>query len=109
MPKRKSKSTSTASKSQNEDGNSEDDEDVDDEAAVLWKKLQATQRKKMKQLEADTEQLQTEKDTMTAAMTAPANIRDDDIITINAGGKLITALRSTLTIPVDSMWSYMFS
>lgn len=109
MPKRKSKSTSTASKSQNEDGNSEDDEDVDDEAAVLWKKLQKTQRKKMKQLEAETEQLQTEKDTMAAVMTAPTNIRDDDIITINAGGKMITALRSTLIIPVDSMWSYMFS
>ena len=102
MPKRKSK---------DEDGNisNEGTDNDDDEAAVLWKKLQATQRKKMKQLEADTEQLQTEKDTMTAAMTAPANIRDDDIITINAGGKLITALRSTLTIPVDSMWSYMFS
>ena len=102
MPKRKSK---------DEDGNisNEGTDNDDDEAAVLWKKLQATQRKKMKQLEADTEQLQTEKDTMAAAMTAPANIRDDDIITINAGGKLITALRSTLTIPVDSMWSYMFS
>ena len=101
MPKRKSK---------DEDGNiSNEGTDNDDEAAVLWKKLQETQHKKMKQLEAETEQLQTEKDTMAAVMKAPGNIRDDDIITINAGGKIITALRSTLTIPVDSMWSYMFS
>ena len=40
---------------------------------------------------------------------AAASVTEKDIITINAGGKLITALRSTLTIPTDSMWSFMFS
>ena len=33
----------------------------------------------------------------------------DEIITINAGGTQSTALRSTLTMPTDSMWSNMFS
>ena len=34
---------------------------------------------------------------------------NDKIITINAEGTQITTLRSTLTIPTDSMWSNMFS
>ena len=42
--------------------------------------------------------------------TAVANeTQSNDVLTINAGGKLITAMRSTLTIPNDSMWAYMFS
>ena len=73
----------------------------------------------MKQLEEETEQLQNGKDTMlnsvmlVASAASPAGtntaIPDDDIITVNTGGKLITALRSTLTLPSNTMWSYMFS
>jgi len=124
MPKRKSNSTtSAAAKSTgggNEDSNSEgDDAGDDDEATVLWKKLQETQRKKMKHLEDETEQLQHEKDTMlNSVMVASAaspggntttTIRDNDIIEIDAGGKILRALRSTLTLPSNTMWSYMFS
>ena len=73
----------------------------------------------MKHLEDETEQLQHEKDTMlNSVMLASASspggnttntIRDDDIIEIDAGGKILRALRSTLTLPSNTMWSYMFS
>ena len=72
----------------------------------------------MKHLEDETEQLQHEKDTMlnsvmVASVASPGgntnNIRDDDIIEIDAGGKILRALRSTLTLPSNTMWSYMFS
>ena len=123
MPKRKSNSTtSAAAKSTgggNNDSNSEGgDAGDDDEATVLWKKLQEIQRKKMKHLEAETEQLQHEKDTMlqsvmVASASSPGGtattIHDDDIIEIDAGGKILRALRSTLTLPSNTMWSYMFS
>ena len=122
MPKRKSNRTASAAAKSigggNNDSNSEGgDAGDDDEATVLWKKLQETQRKKMKHLEAETEQLQHEKDTMlqsvmVASAASPggdANIRDDDIIEIDAGGKILRALRSTLTLPSNTMWSYMFS
>ena len=126
MPKRKSNSTTSAEAKSNEGDNKDSDnegsaDDVgadDDEATVLWKKLQDTQRKKMKHLEEETEQLQHEKDTMlnSVMMVASAsssagntNSRDDDIIEIDAGGKILRALRSTLTLPSNTMWSYMFS
>ena len=127
MPKRKSNSTTSAAAKSNEGDNKDSDnegsaDDVgadDDEATVLWKKLKETQHKKMKQLEEETEQLQNGKDTMlnsvmlVASAASPAGtntaIPDDDIITVNTGGKLITALRSTLTLPSNTMWSYMFS
>ena len=73
----------------------------------MWEKLQQTQHKKMKQLEEETQKLQQEKDLMNAAAAA-ASVTEKDIITINAGGKLITALRSILNIPTDFMWSFMF-
>ena len=123
MPKRKSNSTTSAAAKSNGEGNTDSnsvgvDAGDDDEATVLWKKLQETQRKKMKHLEDETEQLQHEKDTMlNSVMVASAaspggntnNIRDDDIIEIDAGGKILRALRSTLTLPSNTMWSYMFS
>ena len=86
---------------------SEDDNDV----TTLWEQLQAKQRNKMQQLEDETKKLQLEKDTMLDSIAAKntTDVRDDDIIIINAGGVLITTIRSTLTVPIDSMWSYMFS
>ena len=86
---------------------SEDDNDV----TTLWEQLQAKQRNKMQQLEDETKKLQLEKEKMLDSIAAKntTDVRDDDIIIINAGGVLITAMRSTLTVPIDSMWSYMFS
>ena len=51
------------------------------------------------------------KDTMEESMGTGKmeDAQANDIITINAGGKIITAMRSTLTIPIYSMWAYMFS
>ena len=124
MPKRKSNNTASAAAksndgnkgSNNEGSGAGDGDDDDDEVVVMWKKLQETQRKKMKHLEAETEQLQHEKETMLqSVMVASASspdgttIRDDDIIEIDAGGKILRALRSTLTLPSNTMWSYMFS
>ena len=127
MPKRKSNNTASAAAKQNDgnkgnsnEGSGAGDDDDDDEAIVLWKKLQETQRKKMKHLEAETEQLQHEKDTMLQSVmvasassprgnTTASTIHDDDIIEIDAGGKILRALRSTLTLPSNTMWSYMFS
>ena len=34
---------------------------------------------------------------------------DDDVIEIDAGGKIIRALRSTLTLAPDTMFTFMFS
>ena len=116
MPPKKRKSqfaaysVAAANKSNtDEDNNEEDEEDV----TILWEQLQAKQRKKMQRLETATEKLQTEKETMEASMGTPGTREDsaeaNDVLTINAGGKLITAMRSTLIIPTDSMWAYMFS
>ena len=86
------------------------DSDDDDDVATLWEQLQAKQRKKLQRLETATEKLQQEKETMEASMMSSNNATQaNDVLTINAGGKLITAMRSTLTIPTDSMWAYMFS
>jgi hypothetical protein len=64
--------------------------------------------KNMKLLTDETEKLQKEKDTMNSILSA-ANISNDYIIEIDAGGKVIKALRSTLTLAPESMFSYMFS
>ena len=87
------------------------DSDDDNDVTTLWEQLQAKQRNKMQQLEDETKKLQLEKDTMLDSIAAKntTDVRDDDILIINAGGVLITAMRSTLTVPIDSMWSYMFS
>ena len=103
---------SEASLVTSKDHKSTDNNDDDDDITTLWEQLQAKQRNKMQQLEDETEKLQLEKDTMLdsiAAKNSTDDVRDDDIIIINAGGVLITAMRSTLTVPIDSMWSYMFS
>jgi hypothetical protein len=85
------------------------DDDDDDDPSTLWERLQESQRKKMKLLKDETEKLQREKDIMNSVGAATSSI-DDDIIEINAGGKIIEALRSTLTLAApDTMFSYMFS
>ena len=102
------RSKSEASLVTSKDRNSIDNND--DDITILWEQLQAKQRNKMQRLEDETVKLQTEKDTMLDSIAAKnSDVRDDDIIIINAGGVLITAMRSTLTAPIDSMWSYMFS
>jgi hypothetical protein len=80
----------------------------DDDPSIHWERLQESQRKKMKVLKEETEKLQEEKDTMNDV--GPASNNDDVIIEINAGGKVISALRSTLCLVApDTMFSYMFS
>ena len=87
------------------------DSDDDNDVTTLWEQLQAKQRNTMQQLEDETKKLQLEKEKMLDSIAAKntTDVRDDDILIINAGGVLITAMRSTLTVPIDSMWSYMFS
>ena len=112
MPKKRKSSSVASDQSKNASDHDDDDANDNDDVATLWEKLQAKQCKTMQQLEEETEQLQQEKETMLNSMmtgTTTGETQANDIITINAGGKLITALRSTLTIPTASMWSYMFS
>ena len=54
--------------------------------------------------------LQNEIETMNNSIVdSAATSNDDDIIEINAGGKIISALRSTLTLAPDTMFSSKFS
>jgi len=80
---------------------------LQEETKVHWDKLQETQRKKMKLLQEETDKIQKEKDRMDSVVDA--NISDDDIIEIDAGGRIIRVLRSTLTLFPDTLFSYMFS
>lgn len=82
--------------------------DTEDDEVLLWEKLQLMKDEK--------ERLQKEIDIMnsTVAATATAtatsaDVKNDDIIEIDAGGKIIRALRSTLTLAPDTMFTYMFS
>jgi len=81
---------------------------LQEETQVHWEMIWETQRKKLKLLQEDTDKIQKEKDTMDLVVVA-ANISDDDIIEIDAGGRIIKVLRSTLTLVPDTMLSYMFS
>jgi len=74
-----------------------------------WKRCEEAQRKRMKLMGEEKEKLQKEIDTMNSVVVAATNISDDDIIKINAGGIIFSALRSTLTLVPDTMFSYMFS
>jgi len=67
----------------------------DDDPSVHWERLQEYHRKKMQLLKDETEKLQKEKDYMNYVDPARS---DDVIIEINAGGKVISALRSTLCL-----------
>ena len=79
------RSKSEASLVTSKDRNSIDDND--DDITILWEQLQAKQRNKMQRLEDETVKLQTEKDTMLDSIAAKkSDVRDDDLIIINAGG-----------------------
>jgi len=98
------------------DGNNKNDEMAADDPIVHWERFQDSGRKKMKlmkdekeKLEEEKEKLQKEIDTMNSIVAAAANISDDDIIEINAGGEIIAVLRSTLTVVPDTVFAYMFS
>ena len=60
-------------------------------------------------MEEEKDKLQNEIVTMNSVIGASANVSDDDIIEIDVGGKVIRALRSTLCLAPDTMFTYMFS
>mmetsp|Transcript_21133 Transcript_21133/g.22548 ORF Transcript_21133/g.22548 Transcript_21133/m.22548 type:complete len:141 (+) Transcript_21133:51-473(+) len=94
------------------EGSASDNGIAEDDSIDHWKRCEESQRKRMKLMEEEKEKLQKEIDTMNSviAVAAAANISDDDIIEINAGGKIISVLRSTLCLVAhDTMFSYMFS
>jgi hypothetical protein len=82
--------------------------DDDDDPSVLWERCQQSHQKRVKQMEEEKDNLQNEIDTMNS-IVGPSASNDDVIIEINAGGKIISALRSTLTLAPDTMFTYMFS
>lgn len=87
-----------------------DNEITDDDPMVHWKRCEESQRKRMKVMREEKEKIQKEIDTMNSVVAAATNISDDDIIKINAGGKIISVLRSTLClVATGTMFSYMFS
>ena len=98
------------------DGNNKNNEMAADDPIVHWERFQDSGRKKMKLMQDEKEKLETEKeklqkelDTMHSLVATAANVSDDDIIEINAGGKIIAVLRSTLTVVPDTVFAYMFS
>jgi hypothetical protein len=92
----------------NENDNDNSDTETIEDPSVLWERLQESQRQQMELFKQEKEKLQKEKDTMDS-IVASSNVSNDDIIEINTGGKIIEALRSTLTLAPDTMFSYMFS
>jgi len=92
-----------------------DKNEISDDPVIHLERFQESQRKRMKLMEDKKEKLQKEIDTMNSVFgeVASANNKtsnDNDIIEINAGGIIITALRSTLClVAFDTMFSYMFS
>lgn len=76
----------------------------------VWTQLQEMQRTEMKQLNEEQKTLQHKKDNMNALAAANSKNGDDDIVEINVGGQLfLQVLRSTLCLPSDTMFSFMFS
>ena len=84
----------------NDDVNVNENE-ITDDPAVHWERCQESQPEK--------EKLQNEINTMNSMVVDAANISDDDIIEIDAGGRIIRAFRSTLTLAADTVFAYMFS
>jgi hypothetical protein len=80
-----------------------------EDPSVLWERLQESQRQRMELMEEERIKLQNKIDSMIAVLATP--VSDNDIIEIDAGGKIIRALRSTLcrVAPADTMFSCMFS
>jgi hypothetical protein len=92
-------------------GNDNDSETTttatNEDPSVLWERLQESHRQRMELMEEEKRKLQNEIDSMIAVLSTPS---DNDIIEIDAGGKIIRALRSTLCLVApDTMFSYMFS
>ena len=94
-----------------------DKNEVSDDPVIHLERFQESQRKRMKLMEEKKDKLQKEIDTMNSVFGAAVSANnknktsnDNDIIEINAGGIIITALRSTLClVATDTMFSYMFS
>jgi hypothetical protein len=80
-----------------------------DDPSVHWERYQQSHQKRVKQVEEEKDKHQNEIATMNSVIGASGNISDDDIIEIDAGGKIIRALRSTLCLAPDTMFTYMFS
>jgi hypothetical protein len=81
---------------------------TEDDAAVLWEKLQELHKKEREELALERERFENEKKTMDKLEKFNAN-NGDDIIEINAGGQIIQAHRSTLCIAPYSMFSQIFA
>ena len=81
---------------------------TEDDAAVLWEKLQELHKKEREELALERERFENEKKTMDKLEKSNAN-NDDDIIEINAGGQIIQAHRSTLCVAPYSMFSQIFA
>jgi hypothetical protein len=79
-----------------------------EDPSVLWERLQESQRQRLELMEEEKIKLQNEIDSLIAVLATPS---DNDIIEIDAGGKIIRALRSTLCLvaPDTTMFSCMFS
>jgi hypothetical protein len=82
-----------------------------EDPSVLWERLQESQRHRVELMEEEKGKLQNEIDTMNSVLAKSSDdVSNDDIIEIDAGGKIIRALRSTLCLVApDTMFSYMFS
>jgi hypothetical protein len=79
-----------------------------EDPSVLWERLQESQRQRLELMEEEKVKLQNEIDSMIAVLATPPS--DNDIIEIDAGGKIIRALRSTLCLVApNTMFSCMFS
>jgi hypothetical protein len=74
----------------------------------MIKKMEEDHQIMIKKMKEEKDKLQNEIDTMNSAVGSAAS-SDDFIIEINAGGKIISALRSTLTLAPDTRFTYMFS
>ncbi|OEU10860.1 hypothetical protein FRACYDRAFT_263729 [Fragilariopsis cylindrus CCMP1102] len=95
--------------------NDHDDDHDDDDPSVLWERCQQSHKKRVKKMKEEKDNLQNEIETMnnsivgSTSAAAAATSNEDVIIEINAGGKIISALRSTLTLAPNTMFTYMFS
>jgi hypothetical protein len=114
--KRKSNDISTG-----DNNNDNNDDDDDDDPSVHWERCQQSHKKRVKKMKEQKDKLENEIATMNSMIgggrrggessITDINIAaaDDDVIEIDAGGKIIRALRSTLTLAPDTMFTFMFS
>jgi hypothetical protein len=123
----------TGDDNNNNNNNDDDDGDGDDDEidpSVHWERCQQSHKKRVKQMKEEKDKLQNEISTMNSVIgVGGANANKtgdgdgdgdgdddgggdgggDDVIEIDAGGKIIRALRSTLTLAPDTMFTFMFS